>query len=94
MLYNQVIMLPQYISYIIYVSNSSELIGEIITPELWWLSFSSLILYCLGLVCFGITLHYANSKSMVLMYENKGRFRGVENENLELQLQQMMPQYR
>ena len=93
MLYNQVIMLPQYTFYIIYVNNS-EFIGEIITPELWWLSFSSLILYCLGLVCFGITLHYANSKSMVLMYENKRRFRGVENENLELQLQQMMPQYR
>ena len=71
MLYNQVIMLPLYIYLISYVSRYVETLGEIVTPEGWWVSFFSLIVYFLGLVCFGITLNYGNSKSMALTYGNK-----------------------
>ena len=83
MLYSQVLLLPMYIG----IATVSIPENNQIVPL--WAAISFLIVFSLGLLCFGITLHYGNAKVLVLP-GNEGGLGGVANERLELNIQNIV----
>ena len=81
MLYNQVLLLP------LYITISAAFLVDPIGPTIGPILISSLI--PLGFLCFGITLHYGNAKVLVLP-GNEGGLGGVANERLELNIQNIV----
>ena len=84
MLYTQVLLLPCYIT----VANA---LNAPLMSAMWWASISYLIVFSLGLLCFGITLHYGTAKVLILP-GNEGGIRGVANERPELNKQNIAGQ--
>ena len=83
MIYNQVLLLPFYVASSISTFTLSS------SPSDRIASLSILIPCWLGVLFFGITLHYGNANVMVLSGDNEG-MRDVKIEVLELESQKII----